>query len=194
TPLESLERDVAENGIHAPTGAWQHLTKQLTEIRAPAGTCIYGQHTIGDRWLFISSGIVASQQSHTDGSASIARFFERGQIGANLTSTWTRDYAPDDLIALTDMSGVEIPDATFREVYLKGGWFGEYLRIKAMQTLCFDKEIIAVKTRADTDMRYSFLEQHSGVIGKVRQKDIAAFIGVTPQGLSRFLRNRNRES
>ena len=195
TPIRALEEDIAKYDVELPESVWGPIRRQLVDLKVKSGDCIYGQHAIGDRWLFLASGIAASRQTLLDGSSSIARFFECGQFCANLTSTWTRDYAADDLIAITDVLGVELPDRLLRTEYIQGGPFGEYLRFKVMETLCFDKEIICVKTSANTEARYSFLERHhKAVVGNARQKDIAAFLGVTPQGLSRFLKKRNGSS
>lgn len=195
TPISALEEDIAGTQIELAASDWLPIRKLLSEVQIEAGTCIYGQHEIGDRWLFLTRGIAASRQSQLDGSTSIARFFEAHQFCANLTSTWTEDYAADDLIAITDVVGVEIPADVCRHQYLRGGAFGEYLRIKVMDTLCFDKELLCVKTLGDTDTRYSFLEQHHrAVVGSARQKDIASFLGITPQGLSRFLKKRSQRT
>ncbi|MEM9794728.1 MAG: hypothetical protein AAF848_17440, partial [Pseudomonadota bacterium] len=77
----------------------------------------------------------------------------------------------------------------------RGGVFGQYLRIKAMETLILDKDILCAKTSNDTEVQYSFLERSfPEVVQRATQKDVARFIGVTPQGLNRFLRNRKSSS
>ncbi|MEL6340030.1 MAG: cyclic nucleotide-binding domain-containing protein [Myxococcota bacterium] len=192
-PLDVFERDIAQHRIAITAELWSNLCASFTELTAQSGECIYGQHNVGNRWLFVTHGVVASQQNYEDGTFLISRFFEKGQFCANLTSTWTQDLASDDLVAISDVRGVQLPDTLFRHELISGGRFGEYLRLKAMETLCFDKEIIAIKTRSDTETRYRFLEQHyDTVLDNALKKDVAAFLGVTPQGLSRFLRNRGR--
>lgn len=192
SPLQVFKADVAATASALNPNQWAEVSADVREMRWPAGASIYGQHRIGDRWLFVAEGVVASEQSHADGSHSIARFFEGGQVCANLTSTWKRDYASDDLIAITDVAGVELPDEFFRTNYLHGGPVGEYLRCKVIETLCFDKEIMVAKTVGSTEVRYRLLENsYTSVIAHARKKDIASFLGITPQGLSRFLRNRS---
>ncbi|MEL6210747.1 MAG: Crp/Fnr family transcriptional regulator, partial [Pseudomonadota bacterium] len=68
---------------------------------------------------------------------------------------------------------------------------GTYLRLKMMEAHLFAKELICAKTSAQTEARYRFLiDHHDIVVGAVRKQDIARFLGITPQGLSRFLRRR----
>lgn len=192
TPIETFEQDIADHDVELSVAVWSSIRQLLSEINVAMGDCIYEQNSIGDRWLFLTDGIVASRQTDLDGNLLIARFFEPGHFCANLTSTWDKDYAGDELVAISDVAGIEVPDHIFRYEYLSGGAFGLYLRIKAMETLCFDKELVCIKTHSNTEARYSFLEQHQpSVIERVQQKDIAAFLGVTPQGLSRFLKKRS---
>ncbi len=193
TPIETLKMDIESQGVALSSRAWASLCRSFAETRTSAGDCIYTQNHIGDHWLFLTEGVAGSRQNNVDGSLSIARFFEAGDFCANLTSTWKKDYSSDDLVALTDVAGVEIPDQVFRNEFLNGDEFGLFLRLKLMATLCFDKEVICIKTNASTEARYAFLEQqHRNVVDRVQQKDVAAFLGITPQGLSRFLRKRSR--
>lgn len=191
TPMSAFCLDVARSGVQLDEAIWAEIKTKLEAVRFARDTIMERQTAIAERWIFICRGIAASRQTHLDGEVTIARFFERGQICANLTSAWTRQYATDDLIAMTDVTAVAIPNDLFQSELLNGGPLGLYFRLKAMETLCFDKEVISAKTRFDTETRYRFLEHnYESVLEKVRQRDIAAFLGITPQGLSRFKRKR----
>ena len=188
--LAVLRDDVAASGVTLPAADWARIAAQLTEARFPGGAVIFSQGRIADRWLFVARGIAASEQSSSDGGATIARFFEPGQVCANVTSAWRQDFASDDLIAMTPLDGVLLPDPVLRHEYLRGGAFGEYLRLKVMETLLFDKDLLCAKTSTDTAVRFRFLhDRYSEVVQRVPQKDLSRFLGVTPQGLSRFLRS-----
>ncbi|MEO1457682.1 MAG: hypothetical protein AAFV49_08970 [Pseudomonadota bacterium] len=191
SPMDALERDIGALGIAIAPGEWAALRADLAEAAFPAGAVISSQARISEHWVFLSAGIAASEQAAPDGTATIARFFEAGQFCANLTSVWHRTIASDDLLAITDVAGVFVPDRIFRPAYLRGGAFGEYLRLKAMEAMLFDKDLICAKTSPSTEARLRFLEErHRDVVRRTPQKHLARFIGITPQGLSRFLRNR----
>ncbi|MEO1774347.1 MAG: hypothetical protein AAFS07_05290 [Pseudomonadota bacterium] len=190
-PVEALRADMARLDVEISAPAWAAVCGALSVTQQPAGAAIFAQVRIASAWLFVTEGITASQQTRPDGGTAIARFFEPGQLCGNLTSTWRREIAADDLVAITDVTGVLLPDTLLKAEYLSGGAFGRYLRLKIMETLLFDKDLICAKTSIETELRYRFLEQrHRSVIGVAPQKDIARFLGITPQGLSRFLRNR----
>ncbi|MEM1287762.1 MAG: cyclic nucleotide-binding domain-containing protein [Pseudomonadota bacterium] len=174
---------------------WERIVQTCKRVQIKAGDKIQNQARVADSWIFLSEGVAASEQTDHDGDPTIARFFEPGDICANITSAWTRDVAADDLVALTEVVGVAIPDQVFRQEYLEGGFFGTYLRLKMMNAHLFAKELICAKTSGQTETRYRFLEQHhQTVIGSVQQKYIARFLGMTPQGLSRFMRHRKTEA
>ena len=187
----SLKDDIKRLGVSIDLVTWERIVQRCKSVQIKAGDTIQNQARIADNWIFLSDGVAASEQTDHDGASTVARFFEPGDFCANLTSVWTRDVASDDLVALTDVVGIAIPDDVFRREYLEGGFFGTYLRLKMMNAHLFAKELICAKTSSQTETRYRFLEQHhQRVIGSVQQKDIARFLGMTPQGLSRFLRSR----
>lgn len=191
TPLDALHRDIATYDVDMSSDAWAAIRAQLSEARYKAKEVIFRQQDVANLWFFVSKGVAASEQLSPDGDVSIARFFEAGQFCANLTSTWRKELCNDDLIAITEVEGVMAPDALFRSEYLGDSGFSIYLRLKTIETLLFDKSLICAKTSMDTEIRYRFLEDHySAVIANTSQKDIARFLGITPQGMSRFLKNR----
>ncbi|MEO0972473.1 MAG: hypothetical protein AAFX85_05200, partial [Pseudomonadota bacterium] len=191
-PFDALAQDIARMGVDLPPQEWASIRNSLREVGYASGESIYRMEEIGAGWLFVSDGVAASMQTHPDGGLTIARFFEDGQWCGNLTSAWSRRYASDDLVAISPLAGVEAPAEVFRHHLLEGsGSFAHYVRLKVMETLCFDKEVIVAKTLLDLEKRYRFLEEHyRRVVGVAMQKQLAAFTGVTPEALSRFLKRR----
>lgn len=191
--IEALERDVARYDLRLEAAEWRRLRAQITETSVPRKGVILPQARVAERWAFLADGLAASVQTLPDGSAAIARFFEPGQFCANLPSAWRKEPGADELTAVADATLALLPDRIFREQYLRGGGFGEYLRHKAIETLLFDKDLICAKTSTDMEERYRFLEtRQARVLERAPQVDIARFLGVTPQGLSRFLRRRGQ--
>lgn len=194
-PLAVLAEDIRSHGVEVGDAAWRAFRGEVAEVAFRAKDVIFRQSSIANQMLFISSGLAASEQLSVDGECSIARFFEPGHFCANLTSVWRKEIASDDLIAITDVEGVLISDVLFARHYFGEGAISAYLRKKVIETLLLDKDIICAKTSIDTEMRYQFLEKcFSSVTRAAPQKDIARFLGITPQGLSRFLKKRRGET
>lgn len=183
--IESVVGDLDES-------EWSRIRTDCSEASYRPKDTIFDQKDIADRILFVASGITASEQVYEDGSSGIARFFETGQFCTNLTSLWHRQMAEDTLFAVTGVTGVLIPMSFFEREYFHGEAFGQYLRRKVLDTLVFDKSVMVAKTLTSSEARYRFLEeQYDRVLPDVPANLIPRFLGMTPQGLSRFLRNRD---
>ncbi|MEO1540135.1 MAG: hypothetical protein AAFU59_07120 [Pseudomonadota bacterium] len=193
SPLAHLKADMVQAGFPPGPDDWDRLTPILSARHVQRRAPIYEKCAIADRFILIFSGIAASFYTHVDGRVSLTRFFDYGQLAANVTSTFTRDYGSDELVAITDVTGVEMPRDFALGEYMSGDGFGAYLRQKIVSTIQYDKDLLVCQTLNDTDVRYRFLEQrHPGILDVALKKDIAAFLGVTPQGFSRFLHRRAR--
>ncbi|MEO0911885.1 MAG: cyclic nucleotide-binding domain-containing protein [Pseudomonadota bacterium] len=191
TKLTALKQDIEQFGISFRQGEWESLVQRLSVLSVSRGEIIEKQVHVARQWFFIDDGIAASEQTWTHGGTTIVRFFERGDFCANMTSVWTQDIAADELFAITDVSCIVVPNEVFTDAYLNGGSFGLYLRHKVMAAHLYAKELTSAKTAGDTETRYQFLESlHPEVVARAPQKEVARFLGLTPQSLSRFLRRR----
>ena len=189
--LDAFRADIAGAIGDLQETQWDRIHTGCNPVSFYPKETIFGQKDIADRILFVASGITASEQVYEDGSSGIARFFETGQFCTNLTSLWHRQMAEDTLFAVTGVTGVLIPMSFFEREYFQGDAFGQYLRRKVLDTLVFDKSVMVAKTLTSSEARYRFLEdQYDRVVSDVPANLIARFLGMTPQGLSRFLRNR----
>ncbi|MEO0472984.1 MAG: Crp/Fnr family transcriptional regulator, partial [Bacteroidota bacterium] len=69
---------------------------------------------------------------------------------------------------------------------------GVFLRKKILEHLIEAKNFISMKTSTSTEAQYGFLESaYPEIIKHTPSKYIAAFIGITPEALSRFLKQRS---
>ncbi|MEM9539134.1 MAG: cyclic nucleotide-binding domain-containing protein [Cyanobacteria bacterium P01_E01_bin.42] len=195
TGISVLKNDIDSYDLSLPEDEWNRIQTIVSEFTFAKKSVIFSQAIVCDRIFFIADGIAASEQTLAEGTSPIARFFCRGQFCSNITSALMKDYANDTLIAIADVRVVSFPIYFFLQEYYDGKILGEYFRRKVLETLLFDKEIICAKTVLNTEYRYRFLEERQPeVIQLVPDKDIARFMGITPQGLCRFLKNRSQKN
>lgn len=190
-PAIAIFRDhIMSYGHHFSRSEWQTLCQPLVPISTARGAILLDSVSVTQHLFFVSDGVAASIQTTEDGDQQIARFFERGQFCSNLTSAWHQRISSDALIAMSDFSGVRIPFSTFRDGFMSEGPLSQYWREIVFETLLFDKDLICSKTIRDVETRYRFLvERYDHVAQTVPDKYIARFLGITPQGLSRFKKN-----
>lgn len=188
--IETFREHIVSRGHDRTGNEWKTIRSQLDPVRAKRGDILLDSTVITEHLIFICDGIAASFQLTADGDTQIARFFERGQLCSNISSAWHRSVSNDELVAMTDLVGVRIPFSMFRDAFLSGGPLALYWREMVLETLLFDKDLMCTKTIRDVDTRYRFLaERYENVVADVPDKHLARFLGITPQGLSRFLKN-----
>ncbi|MEO1027530.1 MAG: hypothetical protein AAFX02_00595 [Pseudomonadota bacterium] len=188
--VNTFRNDLYSRGHFLSDGDWSNAAKHFKPVRARRGEILLDNAIIAETLIFVCKGVAASIQTTFDGDRQIARFFENGQLCSNVTSAWNGALSEDELVAMSEFSGISIPFELFRESYLFEGPLGLYWREKVFETLLFDKDLLYTKTVRDVGVRYDFLRQrYRDVIGEVPDRYIAQFLGITPQGLSRFLKN-----
>ena len=121
-PLVSLETDIQRFDLVLDRGDWEPIPQRCSDMLILSGDAIQTQARVADACIFLSDGIAAPVQSWVTGASTIASFFETRHICANFISAWTGDVASDDLVALTDVAGVSIPNGIFRHEHLQGGF------------------------------------------------------------------------
>ncbi|MEO1305890.1 MAG: hypothetical protein AAFV37_13010 [Pseudomonadota bacterium] len=188
--IDVFRDHLASRGHKLSEIEWQRFCERLTPVSAARGTVLLDSARITKHLFFVSDGVAASFQMSPDGDQQIARFFERGHLCSNLTSAWHQQVSSDALIAMSEFLGVRIPFSMFREDFMTDAPLSAYWRGMVLETLVFDKDIICAKTVRDVETRYRFLvERYEHVVPLVPDKNIARFLGITPQGLSRFKKN-----
>lgn len=172
---------------------WQELIAQCSEVTFSKGHVVFDVGVIPDGLLFVTEGIAAAELILPDGRCIVHRFFERRQLCTTITAAWLGTETADSITTVSRAKGICIPRKFWLDAYLYGGALGVYFRKKALESIVFDKELIRVKTLNSTAESYDFLSSaYDRVVELVSQKDIARFIGVTPEGLSRFLKSRRQ--
>lgn len=187
----ALQVDINRHGMKLSDHEWQDVRDRSVAKWKESRSTILDSAQIGTSWIFVASGIAASYYTHQDGRLSLTRFFGSGQLAGNVTSTWLQDYGSDELKAITDLAYVEFPHDFLLRQYMLGDFFGQYVRMKLVETLQYDKDLLVSQTINDPELRFQFLnDRHPGLVDIALKKDIAAFLGVTPQGYSRLLRRK----
>jgi len=185
--------DIARLGLELPTDERNRILSLCREREVPKRGKIFDSAHVSDAWALITSGFAASYYLHQDGRTTLTRFFQAGNIAGNVNSTWSRDYGSDELIAISDVTLVEFPHELVLEDFTRGEIFGQYLRAKVIETLRYDKDLLVCQSLSEPRSRLEFLRiQHPSIFGIALKKDIAAFLGVTPQGYSRILRREEK--
>lgn len=188
--MEELKLEI-EKYIQGKIGnEWKAFSSHLSINKASKRGIIFRQTDICDKVIYILEGIAASEYNEGD-KYIITRFFQYGNLCTNMESAASKTLQSDNVIAITNMKYITIPLDRFMNLYLYSDSIVIFLRKKILEHLIEAKHFISTKTSNDTEVQYSFLEKnYPNIIRQTPSKYIAAFMGITPEALSRFLKRR----
>ena len=190
SPMHVLRDDMARLGTELSDLQWQEFSSNCREVSIDQRDLVFEGEAKRDTLLFITKGIGASQFVLPDGQVVISRFFEAGDLCAVVQFTHMGELTENAIVAVTAVEGIMIPLEIWKFEQFEGGVIGKYARQKMYHQHLSEIDIMHVKTVNRTDVSYEFLkERHPSVLDAAPQTVIAQFCGITPEGLSRFLRN-----
>jgi CRP-like cAMP-binding protein len=188
--MEKLKLEVKKYIRDDFDAEWNEFSSKLSINEASKREIIFRQTDICDKVIYILEGIAASEYNVEDKQI-ISRFFQNGNLCSNMVSAVSKTIQPDNVIAITHVKYIEIPFDYFIELYLNSHKIGIFFRKKIIEHLIEAKNFISIKTSTITETQYAFLEKnYPSIIKNTPSKYIAAFIGITPEALSRFLKQR----
>ncbi|PWJ44946.1 Crp/Fnr family transcriptional regulator [Sediminitomix flava] len=189
--MEVLKQEIEKYTQFNSVEEWNKFSSKLTIKEAKKREVIFRETDICDKVIYILDGIVSSEYNRDDKQV-ISRFFQKGNLCSNMISAFSKTIQSDNVIAITSVKYITIPYEYFMELYLYSDSIGVFLRKKILEHLVEAKNFISIKTTANTETEYAFLEEYyPEIIRKTPSKYIAAFIGITPEALSRFLKQRH---
>lgn len=184
--IENLKR----NGHSINDSELALLNKEARVLLYKKREVVFSQAVVAGHVGIVIDGVLASEFVNNDES-SISRFFCEGDLCANLESVFQSEYASDTLFSITPATVLTFPFKRFEEMYLGSEHFGLYLRKQLLLNTLTTKKIVSIKSQAAAQAKQEILEKDlPWVLERVPQKYIASFLGLTPQGYSRFLRER----
>jgi len=188
--IEELKLEIEKYVQGVIDTEWDEFFSHLLIKTASKREIIFRQTDICDSVIYILEGIAASEYNQDDRFV-ISRFFQRGNLCTNLESATSKAVKSDNLMAITQVKYVSMPYDYFMNLYLHSDTIGIFVRKKILEHLVEAKNFISIKTSTITEVQYSFIEdKYPEIIARTPSKYIAAFIGITPEALSRFLKHR----
>ena len=188
--MQELRAALSNYDLSIAEEEWTILSSFIKKRRAKKKTIIFRQTEICDTVIYLTAGITASIYAYNDKEI-ITRFFQKGNFSSNIISAESSSLASDTLIAITDIEYYSIPFKQFIDLYLYSNTFGLFIRKKLIENSIENKSFTTIKTIKETEIKYQFLVEHyPQIIKETPSKYIAKFLGLTPEGFSRFLSNR----
>lgn len=159
------------------------------EIAVTAGDHLFSQGESDSNVYFVKSGFLKAYYVRADGKEHIKSFLPEGSIIGSMVALLDGDPCTFSLVAVENGVVIGLPFARVKEA--AGVDIGlanvliDFLSVYGKRKERREYELLSLSPE---ERYFALLETMPDVAERVSQADLAAFIGVTPQALSRIKR------
>ena len=180
-------RALLEHLADGPLPEWERLAAQVVTRSLAPGKALFHADTAWPWVAVVASGLVKLVYLREDGQERIKSFIEEGGFFASLSALQPRGRTSFSAVAMEAARVVCLP----YEVILALGeqhlaWqkgLRRALEIYGQRKEQRERDLLTLSA----EMRYRrLLAEQPGLAGRVPQKDLALYLGITPVGLSRI--------
>lgn len=166
----------------------------LKERRVSKGRLLLGQGEPARSVFFICSGLLSQNFIDSNGYVIIKRFFPEGYFAASASSMLTGHGSQFTISACEDCCLLEYEFARFMELVWRFQSMAKFYIRYMERHWIIEKEPLEISFRLETaSLRYSrFREEYPGLEDRLKQHEIASYLGITPTQLSRIRSSRKR--
>ena len=189
--------------------------RALTTMRVPAGQVLFSE---GDRHpygYFVVRGVVKLSAPNPHKGESLVGIAKAGDITGSLAAQLPESYAgllsadlvkmasdPGGALGRADVTARTLTTAELERVDMRivmrlaarhAPWAMVLFRTSALHALSQERRSRALQMLNPEERYRQFVRNFPELIGVLPQKDIAAYLGVTPEGLSRIATRIRRE-
>lgn len=159
------------------------------EVTVRSGEHLFSQGDYDSNVYFVKSGLLKAYYIRVDGKEHIKSFLSEGSIIGSMVALLDADPCTFSLVALEDGAVVSLPFVQLKEAANQDVGLAnvliDFLSAYGKRKERREFELLSLSP----EERYSvLLEAMPDVTDRVKQADLAAYIGVTPQALSRIKR------
>mgnify|MGYP000029324209 FL=1 len=166
----------------------RHRLGQSIRVQAfKRGTTIFNSGEVCTDIYLIRSGLVKLDYCTRDGKELIKSFIAEGEVFGSLYSQLTGKGATYSAVALEDVE-VDMLSYSVLEALCKNNPELQNVLLSFFQQLALSKEIREYEflCLSAQDRYQSFCDQNPDLVTRIRQADLALYLGITPVALSRL--------
>jgi CRP/FNR family transcriptional regulator, anaerobic regulatory protein len=142
--------------------------------------------------VFVTKGILRSYTVDKNGFEHILQFAPPGWWMADMYSLVTQKPGQLSIDAIEDSEMLLLPKPELDKLYTSIPSLERFFRILAENSLiAYQQRIIGNLSQTAKERYNNFCKSYPSLIDCLPQKQVAAYIGVTPEFLSKMLKNKN---
>jgi CRP-like cAMP-binding protein len=187
TLLSSLSKHISLNSEET-----SYFNSLLTFKRLKAGEFLLREGEVCKYESFIVTGCLKSYYTDENGTEHIVDFLVEEWWADDLYSFFTGKPASSNIKAIEDSELLQISKPNLEILYQRVPQFERFFRILFQNAYISQKEQINGMLSTSAEDRYrAFLEKKPYAEARFSQKDIASYLGITPQFFSKMKRGLN---
>lgn len=135
----------------------------------------------------VLKGILKTYYEMPDGSNYVRNFSSEGSLCGSFGSWLSGSASNVSIAAIEDTEIVTCSFSTFETLYAKGVCWVDFGRKRAERLLVLKERREAQLLMLSAKQRYNeFLNEFSAIQDRLVQRDVASYLGITPESLSRL--------
>lgn len=155
------------------------------------GAILFHSGNICRQLFFICNGVIRILRQEEDGNEVTHFFVSENHFCTILKSFTDQTVAHESIVAACELEVMTIDRVALLELYKTHPPLKTMVDARIQQALLEKINIRNAYLGLDSTARYEvFLEKQSDIARRVQLGDIASYLGITPQSLSRIRRNR----
>lgn len=143
-------------------------------------------------YYFIKSGLIGYYTTDEQGNYVYKIFFEENSFVASTSAIIKNEPSNFNIIALEDSSVIKYPAKAFRELLTKHHDLALFQINYLEKNWVVKKEPLEISLKFETaKQRYLLLLENKSLYNRLKQHQIASYLGITPTQLSRIKKEIN---
>ena len=168
------------------TGEWSAIEPCWIHREYPAGVTLLREGDVCRRLYFLESGFLRFHGTRDDG-ADFTKFFTEAPYCFTSQRSFTREMAATESIETLEASVIwEMPRSAAFDLLRLPGW-SAFVRSLVQEVQGYTQDLLEEAQQYTAEARYArLLRENSIILQKAPLKDVASFLGIAPQSLSRI--------
>ncbi|SDI97378.1 Crp/Fnr family transcriptional regulator [Chryseobacterium jejuense] len=143
-------------------------------------------------YYFIQSGLIGYYTTDEEGNSIYKIFFEENSFVASTSAIIKNEPSDFNIIALEDCKVIKYPVKAYRELLEKHHDLALFHIRYLEKNWVVKKEPLEVSLKYETaKQRYHLLLENESLHNRLKQNQIASYLGITPTQLSRIKKEKN---
>lgn len=184
--LSNISRHISLDAREA-----DYFTALLRHKQVPAGDFLLREGETCRHESFVTSGCLKVYHTDAEGNEHIVDFLVEEWWAQDLYSFFTGKAAATNIRAIEDAELLQISKADLENLYQQVPKFERFFRLLFQKAFIAQKDqIYSILSESASERYAQFLQRKPYAEMRFSQKDIASYLGITPQFLSRLRRKK----